>query len=256
MSDLIGSVLHLVLPLALAGFLTSGLTHYLGVWGSVLGQLIFGMPAYAVAAYSIVMAPEMDVTLGDVWDGLRENYLDAVLMGILLLPVIAGTVWVMQALSPTVQQVLGIRLASAFLGAVVTLVPLYFMMHLVDGNKGALAAFSDGLASLGPHIHHFLLLALLVSVIFMAAGFVPLLGSIFMLLAQVFGAYTLGSMYYEISGKEKQDEQLTKTSRDISKMPSVWKPGSKVGQGGRPEVPDEPMGQVEKPAPDDPPPPN
>lgn len=251
---MVGSIFHLVLPLAFAAVLTAGLTRYLNIWGSIVGQLIFVMPAYAMASYTIVMATEMDVTVADVWGAFRENYLDAVFMGILLLPVIGGMQWFVGAFAPTAGQVLGFLLARSFLGAVVTLVPFYFMMHLMDGKKGALAAFADGLAALAPHFHQFLLLVLLVALILLGAGFVPLLGGLLMLVAQVVGVYALGSMYYEISGKEAQDEQLMKPSRDISKMPSVWKGGAKVGPGARPQEPEEPMGQVEKP--EDEPPPN
>ncbi|MGH8104109.1 MAG: hypothetical protein ACREJQ_06285, partial [bacterium] len=209
-------------------------------------QLLFMMPAFAVASYSIVMAMEMDITAGDLWESLRENYLDAVFMGILLLPVIGGMQWVARVAAPTAEMVVGTAIVRGVLGGVIVLVPFYFMMHLVDGKKGTLAAFADGWEALAPRFHLFLLIVLEVSVLLIGAEFAPLIGGFIALLVEVTGVYALASFYYEISGKEAQDEQLMKTNRDISKMPSVWKPGAT----GRPE---EPMGQIEKSETEEPP---
>jgi len=211
-------------------------------WGSIAGFILFFMPAFVVMGYAVVNLMEIEITLGDLMTALKDFSISAMLLGAILIPVL----WAGSQLVHFILQLMGKGFLSSLLAGttrgIFPLLPLFFTLFLVDKNEGVLRAIADGLYAFFTGILFFIfylavsgLLLAGASVIAIPGG-LPLVGILFWalsMLARVFVqtlmVFTLGSFYWEISGKEKEEERWMKRREyDIRQMPSVWRKPKEV----------------------------
>lgn len=233
--DFTQCVLLVFIPLMIAQALYQGISRFLpSPWSSIAGFIFFFMPAFVVIGYAVVNIMEVEIGIGDLMTALKDFSISAMILGALLIPVVwAGLMMV---------NFIPIPLLTRAAQGILPLLPLFFTLFLVDKDEGVLKALGDGLYAFFTGILFFIFYLGASGVLMIGAsviaipGRLPLVGLIFWILSmlavafvQTLMVFTLGSFYWEISGKEREEEaRMKRREYDIKEMPSVWKKPEKV----------------------------